>query len=58
MFIELLVRAWKRLKQRGGNLVLCELQPFCAEVLQTTRLDTLWEIYQTRSDAVRGLSEE
>ena len=51
-FIELMVRAWKRLRQRGGNMVLCGVQPFCAEVLQTTRLDTLWEVTATREEAV------
>ena len=35
-FIEVLFRCWKRTRQRGGRLVLCGLQPFCAEVLRHT----------------------
>jgi len=51
-FIELMVRAWKRLRQRGGNMLLCGTQPFCAEILQTMKLDTLWEIFPTREEAL------
>lgn len=51
-FIELMVRAWKRLRQRGGNMVLCGVQPFCAEILRATKLDTLWEVVPTREEAV------
>lgn len=51
-FIELLVRAWKRLRERGGTLVLCGLQPFCTEVLRVTRLDSLWKSYPSQQEAV------
>jgi anti-sigma B factor antagonist len=57
-FIELLVQAWKRLKQRGGEMALCGVQPFCAEVLHTTKLDTLWNCYPTRSDGVAALARQ
>lgn len=56
-FIELLIQAWKRLRQRSGTMVLCCVQPFCAEVLRTTRLDTVWSIYATRSEAIAGVRE-
>jgi anti-sigma B factor antagonist len=55
-FIELLVRAWKRLNQRNGTMVLCSVQPFCREVLQITRLDSLWTMYPTEEEAVSALS--
>jgi anti-sigma B factor antagonist len=54
-FIELLVQAWKRLKQRQGNMALCALQPFCAEVLRIARLDTIWSIYPSRSEALAAM---
>jgi anti-anti-sigma factor len=57
-FLELLVRAWKRLKERDGNLVLCGAQPFCVEVLEVTRLNTLWAIYSTREEAVAALTDQ
>lgn len=55
-FIELVVRAWKRLKSRRGTLALCGVQPFCAEVLQITRLDRLWPTYATRGEALAALA--
>jgi anti-anti-sigma factor len=54
-FLELLVRAWKRLKPRGGLMALCEAQPFCIEVLESTRLDSLWPAYPSRDEAVAAL---
>ena len=54
-FIELLVRTWKRLTERGGTMVLCGLQPFCAEVFRVTRLETLWHCCPTRAEAVTAL---
>ncbi len=55
-FIELMVRAWKRLQQRGGKMVLCGLQPFCADVLRTTKLDTIWDIRATRQEGLAALA--
>ncbi len=55
LFIELLVRAWKRLTERGGAFALCGVRPFCDEVLRTTHLDTLWESFPTREAAVESL---
>ncbi len=55
-FLELVVRAWKRLSERGGMLALCKLQPFCAEVLQIARLDRLWRHFPDRAQAVEWLT--
>lgn len=55
-FIELMIRAWKRLQQRQGVMVLCGVQPFCYEILQITRLNSVWTIYPTRSEAVAALN--
>jgi len=54
-FIELLVRAWKRIKNRNGTMALCAVHPFCREILRLARLDSIWPIYETRSDAVSGV---
>jgi len=55
-FIELLVRAWKRIKQRDGLIVLCRLNPFCEEVFRVARLDQIWEIFPTRQEAIETLN--
>jgi anti-anti-sigma factor len=56
-FIETLVRAWKRLKERDGVLALCGIQPFCAEMLRVTRLDSLWDICPSRVEAVSAMTQ-
>jgi anti-sigma B factor antagonist len=55
-FIELLVRAWKRLKHRDGMMALCGLQPFCQEVMRIARLDSIWPIYADRVEATSALT--
>lgn len=57
-FLELLVRAWRRISDRGGRLALCGVQPFCAEVLHVTRLDTLWECHADQPAALIALRAE
>jgi anti-sigma B factor antagonist len=54
-FVEVLVRVWRRLKQRGGVLALCGVQPFCLEVLKVTRLDQIWSVYPSRREAMDAL---
>jgi len=56
-FIELVFRVWKRLKERGGALVLCRLHPHCAEVLRVTKLDTLWTTCATCEEAAAKAAE-
>jgi len=55
-FVELLVRAWRRLKPRNGTMALCDMQPFCLEVLELTRLSSLWPAYATCEEAVAALT--
>lgn len=55
-FIELLIRTWKRLKERGGTMVFCGVRPFCTEVLQITQLTSLWEMYPSRTEALAAVT--
>jgi len=56
--LELLLSAWRRLEQKeDGGMALCGVNPFCLEVLETTRLNVLWPIYNTRGEAVRDLAK-
>ncbi len=52
------VRLWKRVRRVGGNMVFCNVSPYEREVLELTRLDNLWQICPTRSDALRILRSE
>lgn len=54
-FIEVMFRVWKRVCERGGRLVLCGLQPFCAEVMAAAQLDTVWESFATLEEAIAAL---
>ena len=53
-FIEVMFRAWKRIADREGKLVLSGVQPLCQEVLHTTRLDSVVQSFASVDDAVRG----
>lgn len=55
-FIEVLFRAWNRLENAdNGKLVICGLEPYCKEVLKVTNLHKLWDLIDTRSDAIAKL---
>lgn len=54
-FLGILVRAWKRLRDRQGRLALCHANQVCGDVLRASKLDTIWEIFPGREEAVREL---
>ncbi len=56
VFLALLLRCHKRVKSRGGELVLCGASQPAAELLKITALDTLWAIYDSREEALRALA--
>lgn len=57
-FLEVLLRAWKRLKCRRGRMAICSPRATCREVFEVSKLDTIWPIYPTRNDAVRAILAE
>lgn len=54
-FIEVLFRVWSRIKNRRGRFALCGLSPDCLEIIEVTKLNTLWTIYDTVDEAVAAL---
>ena len=51
-FIEILFRAWNRLKGRdGGRFCISGLTPYCKEVIEVTHLNELWKIFDTLDQA-------
>ncbi|HEV3021306.1 MAG TPA: STAS domain-containing protein, partial [Pirellulales bacterium] len=56
-FLGVLIRAWKRLRDRDGRMALCCVPANCTEVLRVSKLDSVWSIYPTRDDAVREVVE-
>lgn len=54
-FLGTMFRVWRRLTTRSGKLcVSCATGP-CAEVLQVTQVDRLWNLFETREAAVESL---
>jgi anti-sigma B factor antagonist len=50
------VAAFHTVKSQGGTLALCHLGSNFEELLQMTRLLTVFDSYKTEADAVRALS--
>ncbi|REJ79606.1 MAG: anti-sigma factor antagonist [Planctomycetota bacterium] len=55
VFLALLLRCHKLVRQKGGELVLCGASKLARELLQITNLDTLWAIYDTREEALEAV---
>ncbi len=56
VFLSLLLRCHKMVKQQGGEVVLCGASERARELLRLTALDTIWAIYDTRDQAIEALS--
>jgi anti-anti-sigma factor len=52
-----MVRAQKKLRQHGGDLVISHPSPFCRDVLEKVGLDKLLTIYEDDTEAVSALTE-
>lgn len=50
-------RLWKRVRAKGGRMVLCHLSPLEQELLQVTQLDTLWPAYGSLNDAIDAVRQ-
>jgi len=46
-----IVKLWKRVCQHGGRLALCNVSENVLQVLQITKLHTVWPIYGSREQA-------
>jgi len=54
IFFEVLFRAWKRIREKQGRFALCNIQPTCMELLETAKLDTLWDLYPDLDAAIHS----
>ena len=56
-FLGFLLRLSGRVTERtSGRFGVCCATPFCHTVIKTTRMDTIWELFDTRDEAVASLS--
>jgi anti-anti-sigma factor len=51
----IMLRVWKTVSPQNGVLAFCCVNADVAEILQQTRLDTLWAIYPNREAAFASL---
>ena len=50
--LDWLVQMWKRLQEKGGRLAVCNASQVSRQVLLIARFDKLWEIHDSRQDAM------
>ncbi len=50
----LLIRVIKKMHETGGKLKLCSIDPKILEVFTITRLDKVFEIYDSQAEAVES----
>jgi len=58
-FLGFMVTVHKTLAAReSGRFALCGLSPFCRSAISVSKLDRIFEIFDTIDDAVRAFSED
>jgi anti-anti-sigma factor len=48
-------KLWKRIGSRGGRMAFCNISEHEKEILQLTKLDHLWSICSSRSEALAAV---
>ena len=51
-FIEVLFNTHRTMKDGGGRFAVCGCSTHCREVMEITRLDSVWNIFADRESAV------
>ena len=52
--LEVLLSIWSQEQLRAGTMSLCNVSAVGREILEVTRFDTLWTIYNTRAEALEA----
>ena len=55
LLLYLLSVLWKRIDAMGGKLVLCNLSSVGKQVIQTSKLDSIWAISPSREEALASV---
>ena len=53
--LALFVKFWKMVAGRNGCMAFCNLSEHEREILQVTRLDTLWPICESKAEAMKAV---
>ena len=57
IMLYLMVRLWKRVSAREGNLVICNVSKVGEEILKTAKFDSMWPIVATRDEALAAVHQ-
>jgi anti-anti-sigma factor len=52
--LDWIVQMWRRLQEKGGTLAVCNASQVGREVLLIARFDRLWEIHDSRQEAMEA----
>jgi anti-anti-sigma factor len=52
----LIVKLWKRVRQKGGRMALCNLSEHEREIFAMAKLDSLWPICCSREEALMAVA--
>ena len=54
--LEAMLKLWKLVNGHGGKMAVCNVSTIGREVLQVGRFDTLWDVYDSRAEALQALA--
>lgn len=54
-FLNVLLQCYRRTTETDRRFALCGLKPLPTKVLEVTRLNSLWEVFQTRREAIEAM---
>ncbi len=57
-FLGILVRCHAHLRRRGGSLLVCRPHEQLRQEMASTRLDEVWRVFDSRTDALREAQQE
>ena len=57
IMLYLMVRLWKWVSAKGGQLALCNVSKIGREILETAKFDSMWPIVETREEAIAAVKE-
>lgn len=57
IMLEALLRFWNRVREANSRMALCNLSSVGREILEISKLDSIWAIYESRDDAIRAIAD-
>lgn len=52
-----LIKVWRHASGANGRVALCHVSEFVHDILNVTKLDGVWPVYESRQQALEGLRD-